>query len=54
VRYRKAIGLFEGEGCSARRIFRSEQYFRMKSNSWENNCQVCLQAIKKLKEFYLK
>jgi len=52
--YNNVIGLFEGGGYSAKGIYRPESECRMKNNSKKGFCSVCMEAVKKMIEFYIK
>ncbi|PWD98122.1 M64 family metallopeptidase [Marinilabilia rubra] len=51
-KYRKATGVFEGGGYSAKGIYRPAINCRMKSNEAEGFCKVCQFSIKKILDFY--
>ena len=48
------IGVFEGAGYSMKGVYRGVQRCRMRDNTTPEFCPVCIQAIKRLIDFYTK
>lgn len=53
-RYKNVTGLFEGGGYSAKGIFRPGLDCRMKGNTADNFCRVCIGTIREVARSYLK
>ncbi len=46
------VGLYEGAGYQSKRVFRGFPDCRMKTNTAESFCPVCIRAISRIIEFY--